>query len=168
MTSLKLKTAAFMTVVVLVAAVTGTRSAAFRSWKLGRERDARIAAQGKPVNGGKPTAPIQVEASIEGEIPAEEWVDVTLRVIPQSDCTGLTSVARGVDGLEVSDDATWSHPNCVSGEAVTREIRVRIPAEASGLLAVDLHMEMPGGAEYDVTRSVGYRAEGAPVLLESK
>ena len=105
---------------------------------------------------------------MEGEIPAGEWVDILLRIIPQSDCMGLTSVARGLDGLEVSDDSSWSHPNCVAGEAVTRELRVRIPSGASGLLAVDLHMETPGGGVYDVTRSVGFRANGASVLPESK
>lgn len=140
----------------------------YEAWKLGREREERIALQGKPWNGGKPTAPVQVESSLEGEIPADEWVDVDLSIIPQSDCTVLTSQVRGVDGLEVSDDSAWTHTGCVAGGAFQRQLRVKVPAEVSGLLAIDLHMEVVGGAVYDITRSVGFRAQGTPVLLESK
>ena len=159
--------ASVLAVVLLAAAGWSVSAQRFEAWKLGREREARIAAQGKPWNGGKPTAPVQVESSIEGEIAAEEWVDVDLSIIPQSDCSVLTSQVRGVDGLEVSDDSTWSHTGCVAGGTFVRQLRVRVPAGVSGLLAIDLHMELPGGATYDVTRSVGFRASGTPVLLES-
>lgn len=159
--------ASVFALVLLLAAGWSISSHRFEAWRLGREREARIASQGKPWNGGKPTAPVQVESSLEGEIAAEEWVDVDLSIIPQSDCTVLTSQVRGVDGLEVSDDSTWSHTGCVAGGAFVRQLRVKVPAGVSGLLAIDLHMELPGGASYDVTRSVGFRAEGTPVLLES-
>ncbi len=159
--------AGFFALLVLLAAGWSVSAKRFESWSLGRERESRIASQGKPWNGGKPTAPVQVESSIEGEIPADEWVDVDLSIIPQADCAMLTSQVRGVDGLEVSDDSTWSHTGCVAGGAFVRQLRVKVPAEVSGLLAIDLHLELVGGATYDVTRSVGFRAEGTPVLLES-
>ena len=130
-----------------------------------RARQARMALQGKPWNGGKPTAPIELESSIEGEIPRGEWVDLELALIPSaSGCIGLSSRVRPLDGLEVSDDSVWSHPVCAQGERILRQLRVRAEAGVSGLLAVDLRMEMDSGEVFEVTRSVALRAEGASSL----
>lgn len=120
--------------------------------------------QGKPWNGGKPTAPMRVEASRDGEIPANEWIDVELSLIPVEDCSNLSSSLRGLDGLEVLDGSRWDHPNCVAGQPVVRAIRVKVPSGVSGLLAVDLTFEGMDGKPFTVTRSVGFRAEGIGVL----
>jgi len=129
----------------------------------------RIAQQGQLWNGGKPTAPIQLEPSVEGEIEPGEWVDVDLNLIPTAEgCVALSSRTRGMDGVEVSDDSVWDHPTCRQGERILRQIRVRAPEGVSGLVAVDLRMELDSGMVYEVTRSVAFRAEGTPILPGSE
>jgi len=124
-------------------------------------------AQGKPWNGGKPTAPMQVVSNIEGEIAPEEWVEVELSLLPLAPCQGLSSVLRGVDGIEVSDDSRYSHANCNAGEPIVRQVRVKAPQGVSGLVAIDLAFEGLDGTAYEVTRSIAFRAQGAPVLMDS-
>lgn len=135
----------------------------------GQDRLDRIAQQGQPWNGGKPTAPVELESNIEGEIEPGEWVDVDLSLTPTTEgCVALSSRTRGMDGLEVSDDSVWNHPTCRQGERITRQIRVRAAEGVSGLVAVDLRMELDSGMVYEVTRSVAFRAEGTPILPGSE
>jgi hypothetical protein len=133
-----------------------------------QERQARIAAQGVPWNGGKPTAPIELRSSVSGEIEAGEWVEVELELVPTGEgCVLLQSRARGLDGIEVSDDSVWDHPSCALGESIRRTLRVLAPEGVSGSIVLDLHMEMDSGMVYTVTRSVVLYAEGAESAAES-
>lgn len=120
--------------------------------------------QGRPWNGGKPTAPMRIEANRDGEIPADEWLDVDLSLIPVEDCRNLSSSLRGLDGLEILDASRWDHPECLAGKPILRAIRVKVPSGVSGLLAVDLSFEGADGKPYALTRSVGFRAQGVGVL----
>ena len=135
-----------------------------------QEREARIARQGAPWNGGKPTAPIELRSNVSGEIAAGEWVEIELELVPTGEgCVFLQSRARGLDGIEVSDDSVWDHPNCGLGESIRRSLRVLAPEGVSGSVVLDLRMEMDSGMVYEVTRAVALSAPGAePVSSESE
>jgi hypothetical protein len=115
---------------------------------------------GKPWNGGKPSAPIDLLYSRDGDIPAGEWVEVDLEFVARTPgCVRIVSRLRALDGLEIQDESEWQHPNCAEGEGVVRAIRVRAPEGVSGTVAVDLRLELESGRVFEVTRAVGFSAQ---------
>jgi hypothetical protein len=112
-----------------------------------------------PWNGGKQTAPIELSSSLSGEVQTEAEQTVVLSLTPRRDCQQLTSVVRGLDGVQVETSAR-SHGACVAGQAVQHEARVKVPSGVAGHLVVDVSMEVEG-RHLAVSRAVELRAPGA-------
>ncbi|NDD92214.1 hypothetical protein EBZ37_09030, partial [bacterium] len=104
---------------------------------------------GDPWYGGKPSLSVRVSSTVQGAIPAGEWIPIQLKIQSDTDCSSITSKVRGVDALEVlASDQTQA---CQSGVLLSHEARVRILPDGAGVLAVDIEVQTPDGPR-QVTR----------------
>jgi hypothetical protein len=66
---------------------------------------------------------------------------------------------RGIDGLEVLP-TTRQHP-CGPGQSVLHETEVRVPPGVSGLLVVDVSLDLEGGQQMTAARAFRLFRPGA-------
>jgi hypothetical protein len=116
--------------------------------------------EGEPWYGGKPSISVRVESDVQGEIPAGDWVPVTLSIFTDMDCHSVSTRLRGVDGLEVV--STEESQACGRGAPVLHEARVRVIEGASGLIAVDIEAATPEGPKF-ATRAIPFRAASSSI-----
>lgn len=112
--------------------------------------------EGEPWYGGKPTLSVRVESTIEGEIPAGEWVPVRVSILTDLECATVSSRLRAIDALEVlSSDQLES---CRADGPILHEARVRLLDGGSGMVAVDLEISTEEGRRV-VTRAIPFHAQ---------
>lgn len=130
-----------------VAALAGTASIAFA---------AKPAPPGRMWNGGKPSAPVDVQAALD---PSDASV-LVVRVTPQAPCTKLVTTVHGTDGVAVDAGSAHQEDSCTMGTTVEHRISLRAPSSGVGYAAITVRLDVHG-RPMSLTRAVAVGAPGA-------
>ena len=117
-------------------------------------------AKGEPTNGGKPQPPVDVAFDWPTAVHANIDLKVSAKVTCRQDCTHLTVEVRGLDGL-TAKSTRKDHGSSPAGKLLSHDAVVHVPAEAAGMVVVDVSM-LVKGKKYSTSRTFPIKAEGAP------
>ncbi|HAR41719.1 MAG TPA: hypothetical protein DCS07_03680 [Bdellovibrionales bacterium] len=115
---------------------------------------------GEPVNGGKPRAPISIEAQPVAPVEDDKEVTVTFQVVPLADCLELKARLRGLGGAVLNDEAEKTITTCSKGVSLQFTAKVRIPSGNRGSVALDVEMKTTEST-FSMSRSVPVIASDA-------
>ena len=118
------------------------------------------AEDGRPWNGGKQTAPVDVRAELPSRVTAGKVQRATIVVTPTRDCVALETRLRGVDGVDVRSSGWQRQKTCEAGRAVRLPVALVASAQEAGLVTLDLRLDV-GGRTVESTRAFEVRAPGA-------
>jgi hypothetical protein len=110
-------------------------------------------------NGGKPSAPVIIESSINAPIAPDQDTHLVLTLTPTRDCAELTTEVRGIDGAAVSGDTARSHGQCIAGRGVVHPVTARVPQGVAGYAVVTVNLWMDG-ERYSEVRAFPLEARG--------
>ena len=129
-----------MVLIVLIGSASCTKSSV----------ETHVSPQMKPVanawNGGKGVGPVVLTTDLSGPIASDQNHIVQFSLQMQQPCEQLQLQVRGIDGLTVvSGGGLNDLGKCQPGVVVNRPVVVRLPAQAAGLLVVDVSLQEASG-----------------------